>query len=90
MVTPIIHPVNEAVAPQTHGSAATDEPVHKPIPVVTTTDTVKLSVDARAHLLQSQGQTVEQISVSLSVSPQLVASYLGTTPLQLPALSSIK
>jgi hypothetical protein len=88
MVTSITRPVNEAVAPETHSAAATAEPVHRSVPVVTPTDTVKLSVDAQAHFLQSQGQTLDQIAVSLSLSPQLVASYLGTTPQQLQALSS--
>jgi len=90
MVTPITRVPNEVVAPRAHISVETAESVPQPVPVATPIDTVRLSADARVHLLERQGQTPAQIAVSLDLSPQLVASYLGTTPLQLEALSSTK
>jgi hypothetical protein len=90
MVTPIARVVTEVAATQPRNSGTTTETVHEPARVAPSTDTVKLSADAQIHLLQTQGQTIDQIAVTLNLSPQLVATYLGTTPLQLAALSSVK
>lgn len=90
MVTPITRVLREAAAPPAHSPVATAAPVRPTVPVAAPKDTVKLSADAQVHLLRNQGQTPNQIAVTLDLSPQLVASYLGTTPLQLPALSSTK
>ena len=43
-------------------------------------DQVTLSADARAQLLEQQGQSVAQIALSLGLSAATVDSYLGIQP----------
>jgi len=90
MVTPTTHIAAETAPTQPHVTVSTREAVPQSASAKPATDTVRLSANARVHLLQKQGQTIDQIAVTLSLSPKLVASYLGTTPLQLEALSSTK
>lgn len=90
MVTPIVSAVTNAATTQPRNSEKTTEPVREHVRVAPSIDTVRLSADAQIHLLQTQGRTIDQIAVTLNLSPHLVATYLGTTPLQLEALSSVK
>jgi hypothetical protein len=45
-------------------------------------DTVELSIEARARLLNAQGQSPNEIATNLNVTPKDVVSYLGITQLE--------
>jgi DNA-binding CsgD family transcriptional regulator len=53
------------------------EPDATPSPAEATTDTVKLSEDARIRLLTQQGQSPDEIAQNLGVAVSTIEGYLG-------------
>jgi len=70
--------------PTTTTSVAT---VKQPAGVEPVADTVKVSDRAEVRLLETQGQTVPQISVITNLSTQAVDSYLGIAQAPLPPVT---
>jgi hypothetical protein len=61
----------------------TTEAAPQPVtpPATPVEDTVELSAEARARLLDTQGQSVPEIASNLEVTSKVVVSYLGETQL---------
>jgi hypothetical protein len=62
--------------PAAAGSVSSGE---QPATANASQDTVKISVEAQAKLLEQQGESVAQIATSLGINTQSVESYLGIT-----------
>ncbi len=71
-------PQAAAAQPQTTNTAPATA-VKQASKTNTTAYTVKLSEDAQVQLLNTQGQSVSQISVLTDLSTQAVEGYLGIT-----------
>lgn len=67
--------------PNSPSTTAAQQPVQQqaPEPTTTSTDTVTLTEAQQVYNLYNQGQTVPQISTSLSVPVSMVNNYLGIT-----------
>ncbi len=70
--------------------AAPRQSVTPPHPTTTPSlDTVDVSLEARARLLNTQGESLSEIANNLNVTPKDVVSYLGKTQLE-AQIESIK
>jgi DNA-binding NarL/FixJ family response regulator len=77
----ITNALASVTAPNSPSATASQQPVRQqaPHPTNTSTDTVTLTEAQQVYNLHNQGQTVPQISSSLSLPVSTVNNYLGIT-----------